>query len=120
MPEITHHIPGLVLVDHEFSVPLDYAQPEGEQISVFAREVVAPDKAEADLPWLVFFQGGPGGKAPRPSSRSGWLKRALNDYRVLLLDQRGTGRSSPIYQHTLTARGDPQAQAAYVMHFRAD
>ena len=39
----------------------------------FAREVVAASKEHHDLPWLVFFQGGPGGKAPRPDGRSGWL-----------------------------------------------
>ena len=31
----------------------------------------------------------------RPSSPT-WLERALEDYRVLLLDQRGTGRSTPV------------------------
>jgi hypothetical protein len=29
---------GLVLTEHEFSVPLDHAAPEGERITVFARE----------------------------------------------------------------------------------
>ena len=45
-------------------------------------------------PWLVFLQGGPGFPGPRPSTRSGWLKRALQEYRVLLLDSRGNGQSS--------------------------
>jgi pimeloyl-ACP methyl ester carboxylesterase len=120
MASVTHHIPGLTLVDHEFAVPLDYTRPDGEQIRVFAREVSAPGKDRSDLPWLIFFQGGPGGKSPRPTSRSGWIKRALEEYRVLLLDQRGTGRSSPITHRTLARRGDPQAQAEYLTHFRAD
>jgi hypothetical protein len=46
----------MVLTDHEFKVPLDYAQPDGESISVFAREVVSVEKEKHDLPWLVFFQ----------------------------------------------------------------
>lgn len=117
---ITHHIPGLVLTDHEFLVPLDYAHPEGQQIRVFAREVVAAGKDRADLPWLVFFQGGPGGKSPRPGSRSGWIARATEEYRVLLLDQRGTGRSTPVTRQTLALHGSPEQQAAYLMHFRAD
>ena len=71
MRSVTHRIPGLVLTDHEFTVPLDYARPAGEQITVFAREVVAPGKEDADLPWLVFFQGGPGFPSPRPDGRSG-------------------------------------------------
>ena len=120
MSLITHRIPGLVLTDHEYAVPLDYARPAGEQITVFAREVVAPDKEKADLPWLVFFQGGPGFGGPRPDGRSGWLKRALQEYRVLLLDDRGTGRSTPLTHQTLAWRGAPQAQAEYVSHFRAD
>ncbi|MBA3945412.1 MAG: alpha/beta fold hydrolase [Herpetosiphonaceae bacterium] len=120
MSLITHRLPGLVLTDHEFRVPLDYTQPEGEQLMVFAREVVAPSQEQRDLPWLVFFQGGPGGKSPRPDSRNGWLKRATEEYRVLLLDQRGTGRSTPVNEQTLSRRGTAEAQAEYLMHFRAD
>jgi pimeloyl-ACP methyl ester carboxylesterase len=120
MPEETHTIPGLRLVDHTFSVPLDHARPDGEQISVFARELTKPGQDSSKLPWLVFFQGGPGGKSPRPTGRSGWIDRALEDYRVLLLDQRGTGRSTPVTARTLAWRGGPRAQADYLKHFRAD
>jgi pimeloyl-ACP methyl ester carboxylesterase len=119
MPAVTHSIPGLALVDHTFSVPLNHQRPDGEQISVFAREVTAPG-ASNHLPWLVFFQGGPGGKSPRPLGRTGWIGRAVQEYRVLLLDQRGTGRSTPVTAQTLAWRGDPQAQADYLKHFRAD
>lgn len=115
-----HRLPGLVLTDHHFTVPLDYTQSDDEQISVFAREVVAPKKENANLPWLIFFQGGPGFEAPRPTGKTGWLKRALQDYRVLLLDQRGTGRSTPITHQTLSRFATAQAQADYLKHFRAD
>jgi pimeloyl-ACP methyl ester carboxylesterase len=116
----THRLPGLVLTDHEFTVPLDHARPDGEQITVFAREAVAPGKEDADLPWLVFLQGGPGFGGPRPDGKNGWLKRALEAYRVLLLDQRGTGRSTPVLPQTLARFATPQAQADYLKHFRAD
>jgi pimeloyl-ACP methyl ester carboxylesterase len=116
----THRLPGLVLTDHEFTVPLDHARPGGEQITVFAREAVAPGKEDADLPWLVFLQGGPGFGGPRPDGKDGWLKRALEAYRVLLLDQRGTGRSTPVLPQTLARFTTPQAQADYLKHFRAD
>jgi len=116
----THRLPGLVLTDHRFTVPLDHDAPGGEQIGVFAPEVVAPDKEHADLPWLVFFQGGPGFESPRPPSRTGWLKRALEEYRVLLLDQRGTGLSTPLNHQTLARFESPQAQADYLKHFRTD
>src|SRR5271167_425523 len=113
---------GTVLTDHVFAVPLDHGRPDGEQIEVFAREVVAAGKADADLPWLLFLQGGPGFGAPRPEGRESWLDRALNDFRVLLLDQRGTGRSCPANRRTLARLGPegPQAQADYLTHFRAD
>src|ERR687889_1388481 len=89
--------PGLRLVEHEFSVPLDHARPDGERITVFAREVADPDGR--DRPFLVFLQGGPGSEAPRPTRHPtgpGWLDRALSEFRVLMLDQRGTGRSTPV------------------------
>ena len=54
------------------------------------------------------------------STKSGWLKRALDDYHVLLLDSRGNGRSSVVLPQTLARRGDARAQADYLMHFRAD
>jgi len=109
---------GAVLTDHVFSVPLDHGRPDGERIEVFARAVVAADKAEAGLPWLLFLQGGPGFGAPRPHGRDSWLVRALADYRVLLLDQRGTGRSTPASRQTLA--GTAGDQARYLAHFRAD
>ena len=111
--------PGTVLTDRFFAVPLDHQRPDGEQIEVFAREVVAAGQADADLPWLLFLQGGPGFGAQRPVGRESWLNRALEDYRVLLLDQRGTGRSSPVNRKTL-ARLGAQAQADYLTHVRAD
>ena len=85
-------IPGLFIAEHEFEVPLDHSAP-GETITVFAREVADPEGR--DRPWLVYLQGGPGHESPRPTGNPrgpGWLERALADFRVLLLDQRGTGR----------------------------
>ena len=114
---VTTATPGLVLTEHEFEVPLDHARPDGERITVFAREVADPDGT--DRPYLVFFQGGPGFEATRPTSPpSGWQKRALAEYRVLLLDQRGTGRSSPV--GSVIPGATPEEQAAYLTHFRAD
>jgi pimeloyl-ACP methyl ester carboxylesterase len=116
----THRLPGLVLTDHEFSVPLDPMQPEGETLIVFAREVVAAGREKDHLPWLVFFQGGPGSEAPRPEAKGGWLKRAVQDYRVLLLDQRGTGRSTPVNHQTVARFTSAEALADYLKYFRAD
>lgn len=98
MQSITCRQPGLRVTEHTLKVPLDHAQPAGEQIEVFARAVVLAEKADSPQPWLLFLQGGPGFEGPRPLSADtpGWLSRALADYRVLLLDQRGMGRSTPL------------------------
>lgn len=115
---VTTRIPGLVLTEHEFEVPLDHARPDGDRITVFAREIADPDGR--DRPFLVYLQGGPGFEAPRPTSlptSPGWLARALKDYRVLMFDQRGTGRSSAI--GTLPGMS-PRAQADHLKLFRAD
>lgn len=114
----TYVVPGLVLTDHELSVPLDHTRPDGERITVFAREVADPDGR--DRPFLVFLQGGPGNEAPRPTrlpTNPPWLDRALADYRVLMVDQRGTGRSTPI---GALPEMTPQQQADHLTHFRAD
>jgi len=113
-------IPGFVFHEHEFEVPLDHADPDGTKITVFAREVTTPGKEGADLPWLVFLQGGPGFAAPRPVEPSGWVAFAAERFRVLLLDQRGTGRSTPVSGEGLERFEAPEDQAAYLTHFRAD
>ncbi|WP_329342351.1 alpha/beta hydrolase [Streptomyces sp. NBC_00663] len=116
----TYRQPGVVLTDHHFTVPLDHDAPSGETIELYAREVVASDKARQDLPWLVYLQGGPGFGANRFVGRPAWLGRALKEYRVLLLDQRGTGHSTPANRQTLPLRGGPAEQADYLTHFRSD
>ncbi len=116
----TRRIPGLTLVEHEFSTPLDHADPDGEKLTVFARELVGDSRGAESFPLLVFFQGGPGFEAPRTFSvpaANDWLHRALREYRVLMLDQRGTGRSTPVGRLAGLRAED---QAAYLTHFRAD
>ena len=116
----TNRVPGLVLTEHIFEVPLDYSNPDGEKIKVFGREVVSPSKQNEKLPWLVFLQGGPGFGSPRPMDNGGWMNRALKEFRVFLLDQRGTTeRGTKIHSRTL-AHMSPQEQAEYLTHFRAD
>ncbi|MER7957111.1 alpha/beta fold hydrolase [Streptomyces sp. NPDC096030] len=111
---------GLVLTDRRFAVPLDHADPGGEQIEVYGREVVAGDRSADDLPWLVYLEGGPGFGARRFIGRQAWLGRAVQDHRVLLLDQRGTGHSTPVNRQTLPLRGTPRQQADHLARFRAD
>ena len=117
MPDAVN-LPGLIAIEHTFEVPLDHDDDSGERIALFARELADPEGR--DRPFLVYFQGGPGFEATRPTrdpNGPGWLDRALKDFRVLMLDQRGTGRSAPI--GTLSGRS-PSEQADYLSHFRAD
>jgi len=114
---VTYQVPGAILTEREHRLPLDHARPDGPSITVFTREVAAPDGT--DRPYLVFLQGGPGFEAARPTSPpSGWMARALRDFRVLLLDQRGTGRSTPV--GPAIPGDDSAAQAEYLTHLRAD
>ncbi|UQA92096.1 alpha/beta fold hydrolase [Streptomyces halobius] len=113
--------PAYATTDHVFSVPLDHAAPSGPRIQVFAREVADPARAAEKLPWLLFLQGGPGGKSPRPSAGSpAWLEHALTTHRVLLLDQRGTGRSTPVTTRAASRFATAAQLATYLAHFRAD
>ncbi|GAB3997232.1 alpha/beta fold hydrolase [Nocardioides marmoraquaticus] len=109
------------LVEHRLVVPLDHDAPtSGTTLEVFAREVTA--EGGEDRPWLLFLQGGPGHEAPRPTLdpvSPSWLGTALQHYRVLLLDQRGTGLSTP-WGRAPGATADPAAEAAYLRHVRAD
>ena len=110
-------VPGMRLAEHRFTVPL--APGDDRTIEVFAREVRAADHAGEDRPPLLMLNGGPGQAAQRPLRASAWLERALEDFHVVLLDQRGTGLSSPVTARTLAGK-DPAAQAEWLQHFRAD
>ena len=114
----TYRSPGLITTEHEITVPLDHDRPDWGEITLFAREVASAEPGGVERPYLLFLQGGPGYEAPRPTPGSpGWLGRALADFRVLMLDQRGTGRSSPI----ATLDGlTPAEQADRLALFRAD
>jgi pimeloyl-ACP methyl ester carboxylesterase len=111
----------MVITGHRIDVPLDWDRPDGtETISVHAREVVAAERADdPKLPVICWYQGGPGMEFAFPTSRGAWLEQLLTRYRVLLLDQRGTGMSTPLEARALP-RSDPGELAAYVRHFRAD
>ncbi len=67
---------------------------EREGVQLFARIVRGAATAK-DAPALLFLQGGPG--FPSPRERFEWIEYATKrGYQVVLLDQRGTGRSSRI------------------------
>ena len=114
----SYTIPGMHVREHTADVPLDWAHP-GETITVFARELVDPTKQDEELPVLLFLQGGPGGKGPRPTAATGWIGQALKTHRVVLMDQRGTGRSTPVSGRRMAAMTAEEG-AEYLACFRAD
>ena len=115
-----HH--GHTVYEHRLAVPLDHLRPVGEDnptIEVFAREVVR--KGREDSPYAVFLQGGPGYPSPRFGTFSGgWMNRLLQDYRVVLLDQRGTGQSTRMDAQALSHLDTDEEKAAYLRYFRQD
>ncbi|GAA3056005.1 MULTISPECIES: alpha/beta fold hydrolase [Actinomycetes] len=117
---------GTRLTEHRLRVPLDHAAPDGEGLDLFAREFVTPEAAArgedhvARMPWLLFLQGGPGGKGTRPARTPAWMQEAGSRFRILMLDQRGTGLSTPLTRHSVLRRGRAAEQAAYLRRFRAD
>lgn len=76
--------------------PLDPAAPAGKSIDV--HYAVLPALARNKLPDPVFFlAGGPGQSAiDLAGPVSSMLRRFLNRRDVVLIDQRGTGRSAPL------------------------
>lgn len=117
-----YSVPELRLREHRFSVPLDYSRDHATSaaISIFAREVVGVGKEEQRLPYLLYLQGGPGFESPRPTEASGWIKKACEEYRVVLLDQRGTGLSTPLTVTSLSQFTSAENLVDYLKHFRAD
>ena len=143
----SYYLPGLYVEDHAIDVPLDWrgleparlaadrnarsAGPEAtrrapiagapETIRLFYRTVCAPENAHRDLPLLVFLQGGPGGQGPRLTSPAsdGWVAEAVKRFRVVLPDQRGTGRSTRVSRHMTERVPGARAQADYLKRFLA-
>ena len=88
----------VLINEHNFVVPLDYENEEDKRYQFFVREIVDEEYGNKGLPYLI-FQGGPGYESPRPITNSGWIKKASQKYRILLLDQRGNR-----FKHTYITR----------------
>lgn len=127
----TSSTPGLLCRDLSIRVPLDRSGagdtfPNGDKdLTVYAREIARRQAhtSEADverMPALLFLQGGPGCEAPRLDGAplSSWLGALVAHHRVILLDQRGTGASTPIDDPL--AGGDAHGTARLLSHMRAD
>lgn len=118
MPATTRRMQDLTVDDHTLTVPLVWGDEDDTRTIDIHAAVVTRDGGD-DLPYLVFLQGGPGHEAPRPfhaPAAPSWLDAALKEYRLVLLDQRGTGLSTPIGDRDLE-RAD---LAEHLTHLRAD
>lgn len=126
----THDLDGCTMLEHWLDVPLDYMGIQSiltenhtpanfpQHIAFFAREYVRAGMEHA--PRLAFFQGGPGSAGPRMAPIGSWLDVALKYFRVVLIDERGTGNSYPLDATLVTEVGNAQAQAAFLSCFRQD
>ncbi|KAK7340314.1 hypothetical protein VNO77_21016 [Canavalia gladiata] len=117
-----YSVPELRLRDHRFTVPLDHSRGphSSPKISVFAREVVAVGKEEQKLPYLLYLQGGPGFECRGPTESSGWVQKVVEEFRLILMDQRGTGLSTPLTVSSMSQFKSADELADFLKHFRAD
>ncbi|KAJ1443524.1 Peptidase S33 [Sesbania bispinosa] len=117
-----YSVPELRLRDHRFTAPLDHSRGphSSPKITVFAREVVAVGKEEQTLPYLLYLQGGPGFECRRPTESSGWVQKVCEEYRLILMDQRGTGLSTPLTVSSMSQFKSADELADFLKHFRAD
>lgn len=88
--------------DQEFFAQLQQETDPQQRARAYVEHAAMQDAQDM----MIYLQGGPGFGAPTPVSCLGlqgsWASQALASYkRVVLMDQRGTGRSTPITKQTL-------------------
>ena len=90
---------GSVVIQAEcahLQVPEDHAAPDGRQINLYFARIPARSREPAPDP-LIFFAGGPGQSATESYPLvHGALSRLNSKRDIWLLDQRGTGQSTPL------------------------
>ncbi|KAK0212372.1 alpha/beta-hydrolase [Desarmillaria ectypa] len=137
---------GIKVIERFFDLPLDYSNPDGEKIRVFARNLIPKSKAktakeEEELPYpsscvfarrvggnlastflgLMYKLGGPGHEIPFPNINGYTAEIHEQGYQTLWMDPRGTGLSTHISPESLPASlTTDQAIADYLKFFRAD
>ena len=94
-------------------VPEDRSEPDGRQIELYV--VVVPAQSETPPDDAVFvFEGGPGGAVTKRAVGSAYAG-PVRSRDIVLVDQRGTGRSHPI-QCEFAEEGDREPGALTEMY----
>lgn len=105
---------------HQFEVPLDWNDLNAtESIKITLREVI--QESNSHKPPIIYLQGGPGFEVSLPTDES-WIKKLGERFSVFLLDQRGTGLSSPVDIKLITDLYNLDSAKAidFLTYFRAD
>jgi len=89
----------------ELEVPEDRSKPDGRTIRIFAAVLPANTVSPKDDP-LVILAGGPGQAASTLAAFASRLVDVRRTRDIVLIDQRGTGRSSPLNCDAFKPRDD--------------
>ncbi len=89
----------------ELEVPEDRARPDGRKIKLFVALLPANTLSPKDDP-LVILAGGPGQAASSLAAFAARLADIRRTRDIVLIDQRGTGRSSPLTCAAFKPRDD--------------
>lgn len=129
-----HIVPGqYVVTELMFQVPLDYSDPSGASITLFARRATKHEvpifpqddpeavQTQATKPYIVYLEGGPGFGNREPQEHPITRSFISRGYQVLLLDHRGVGLSTPVSADMLKALpGGVEGQFEYLKLMRQD
>jgi pimeloyl-ACP methyl ester carboxylesterase len=110
-------------------VPEDWADPAGRRIRISVAVLPATGPAPSGLP-IFHFEGGPGGSAITGFSRLWWsaYNSLRSNHDIVLIDQRGTGRSTslqctefiePAFDDLAAARTPAEEQALSLARYEA-
>ncbi|PCJ62018.1 MAG: hypothetical protein COA79_04855 [Planctomycetota bacterium] len=107
----------IIIKEYLKKVPLNHLSNSSPKIELFCREIYLKKNKKADI--FVFLQGGPGFPSPRDISNSSSFKAILKQFRIVLLDQRGTGKSQKIGPE-LCGQMNQKEAVDFFIHHRAD
>lgn len=90
-------------VCHSITVPLDYAEKDGAQISLFVREFPA---LESKRGTVLLLAGGPGESGASFYADVEFFRDTFSSYDIIVPDHRGTGYSTKLCEPEETAKSE--------------